>query len=69
LESRIIPAHNIPVAHGGLSKPNDPDFDGVDAPAKEVVIKASEKTTIEIPATEVLYIYAIRYLLQTFLSF
>lgn len=50
---RFIPADQIPIAYGGLSKPNDPDFTGVEAPPTEVVIKAGEKSTIEIPITEV----------------
>ncbi|CAM6090290.1 unnamed protein product [Calypogeia fissa] len=50
---KFMSADHIPIAYGGLSKPNDPDFTGVEAPTADLAIKASEKATIEIPVTEV----------------
>lgn len=42
----------MPVAFGGLSKENDPDFTTADA-VTEVTIKPSSKQSIEIPVPEV----------------
>lgn len=49
---KLIPAEQIPIAYGGLSKPNDPDFTGAEAPATDLVVKSGDKTTIEIPVAE-----------------
>ncbi|KAG6552749.1 hypothetical protein Mapa_005697 [Marchantia paleacea] len=46
---KFIPAEHIPVYYGGLSRANDSDFAGVDAPVQELILKAGEKQSIEIP--------------------
>ncbi|XP_042398620.1 patellin-3-like [Zingiber officinale] len=48
---KYIAPEQVPVAFGGLSKANDPDFTTTDA-VTEVTIKPSSKQSIEIPATE-----------------
>ncbi|WOK96414.1 patellin-3-like [Canna indica] len=48
---KYIAPEQVPVAFGGLSKENDPDFTNADA-VTEVTIKPSSKQSIEIPATE-----------------
>ncbi|XP_074583645.1 patellin-3-like [Curcuma longa] len=48
---KYIAPEQVPVAFGGLSKENDPDFTTTDA-VTEVTIKPSSKQSIEIPATE-----------------
>lgn len=50
---RFIPAEYVPVNYGGLSRLNDTEFSGVEAPASDVIVKAGEKSHIEIPVTEV----------------
>ena len=42
----------VPVAFGGLSRDNDPDFTSAEA-VVDVTIGPSSKESIEIPATEV----------------
>ncbi|KAG6492603.1 hypothetical protein ZIOFF_047568 [Zingiber officinale] len=48
---KYIAPEQVPVAFGGLSKENDPDFTTVDS-VTEVTIKPSSKQSIEIPTTE-----------------
>ncbi|XP_074560592.1 patellin-3-like [Curcuma longa] len=48
---KYIAPEQVPVAFGGLSKENDPDFTTTDA-VTEVTIKPSSKQSIEIPASE-----------------
>ena len=43
----------MPIKYGGLSRPNDTEFAGVDAPVKEITVKVGEKQTIEFPVEEV----------------
>ncbi|BFI32473.1 phosphatidylinositol transfer protein SFH5 [Marchantia polymorpha subsp. ruderalis] len=50
---KFIPAEYVPVNYGGLSRLNDTEFSGVEAPASDVIVKAGEKSHIEIPVTEV----------------
>ncbi|RWW65903.1 hypothetical protein BHE74_00026794 [Ensete ventricosum] len=49
---RYIAPEQVPVAFGGLSNENDPEFTTADA-VTEVTIKASSKQSIEIPTSEV----------------
>lgn len=46
----ISPEH-VPVQYGGLSRPNDTEFEGV-AAVKEMIVKPGEKQTIELPVEE-----------------
>ncbi|CAL9120266.1 unnamed protein product [Musa textilis] len=48
---KYIAPEQVPVAFGGLSKENDPDFTTADA-VTEVTIKPSSKQSIEIPVPE-----------------
>ncbi|MCO5605298.1 hypothetical protein L7F22_059480 [Adiantum nelumboides] len=50
---KYISPENLPVRYGGFGRPNDVDFEGVDAPVQELVLKAGEKQTIELPEQEV----------------
>lgn len=47
----ISPEH-VPVQYGGLSRPNDTEFVGVEAPVSEVTVKAGQTLTIELPVAE-----------------
>ncbi|RZS28787.1 hypothetical protein BHM03_00062433 [Ensete ventricosum] len=49
---KYIAPEQVPVAFGGLSNENDPEFTTADA-VTEVTIKASSKQSIEIPTSEV----------------
>ncbi|MCO5546879.1 hypothetical protein L7F22_000316 [Adiantum nelumboides] len=46
---KCISPENVPLKYGGLSRPGDTEFENVDAPVKELMVKASEKQTIELP--------------------
>lgn len=50
---RYIAPENVPLRYGGLSRPNDTEFENVEAPVKEVTVKAGEKQTIELAVEEV----------------
>ncbi|RRT77302.1 hypothetical protein B296_00022648 [Ensete ventricosum] len=58
---RYIAPEQVPVAFGGLSNENDPEFTTADA-VTEVTIKASSKQSIEIPTSELLVIALFRIL-------
>lgn len=47
----ISPEH-VPVQYGGLSRPNDTEFVGVEAPVSEATVKAGQTLTIELPVAE-----------------
>lgn len=49
---KYISPEYVPVHYGGLSRANDTEFEGVEAPVKEVIVKASDKQTIELPVEE-----------------
>ncbi|MCO5586800.1 hypothetical protein L7F22_040742 [Adiantum nelumboides] len=46
---KYISPENVPLKYGGLSRPGDTEFENVDAPVKVLMVKASEKQTIELP--------------------
>lgn len=50
---KYISPENLPVRYGGFGRPHDTDFEGVEAPVQEVILKAGEKQTIELPEQEV----------------
>eukprot|EP00250_Pteridium_aquilinum_P016439 c23104_g2_i1 orf=101-1693(+) len=50
---KYISPENLPVCYGGFGRSNDTEFEGVQAPVKEVTLKAGEKQTIELPEEEV----------------
>ena len=45
---RYISPENVPLRYGGFSRPNDTEFECVEAPVKEIWIKAGEIRVIEI---------------------
>lgn len=45
---KYITPEQVPVQYGGLSRPNDTEFEGVEASVKEVIVKPGEKQTIEL---------------------
>eukprot|EP00249_Psilotum_nudum_P020812 c27856_g1_i1 orf=440-2497(+) len=49
---KYISPEYVPVKYGGLSRLNDTDFEGVDAPVKEFTVKAGEKQFLEIQIAE-----------------
>lgn len=50
---KYIRPENLPVRYGGLGRPNDTDFEGVERPVEEVTLKVGEKQTFELPEQEV----------------
>ncbi|MCO5576916.1 hypothetical protein L7F22_030737 [Adiantum nelumboides] len=50
---KYIAPDQVPTEYGGLSRPNDVDFDGVEAPATQMTMKAGEKQSLELPIEEV----------------
>ncbi|KAI5076117.1 hypothetical protein GOP47_0008182 [Adiantum capillus-veneris] len=50
---KYISPESLPVRYGGFGRSNDTDFEGVEAPVLEVILKAGEKQAIELPEQEV----------------
>eukprot|EP00249_Psilotum_nudum_P025559 c30178_g1_i1 orf=309-1859(+) len=50
---KFIPPEQVPVHYGGLGRSNDPEFNEGKTKCTELVIKAGEKQTIEIPVSDV----------------
>eukprot|EP00250_Pteridium_aquilinum_P015171 c22425_g2_i1 orf=177-1805(+) len=50
---KYIAPDQVPVQYGGLGRPNDTDFEGVEAPIMQLTVKAGEKQQIELPIEEV----------------
>ncbi|KAH7290152.1 hypothetical protein KP509_30G034100 [Ceratopteris richardii] len=50
---KYISPENVPLKYGGFSRPSDTEFEHVKAPVHEVMVKAGEKKTIELPVEEI----------------
>jgi hypothetical protein len=51
--NRHIAPEHVPARYGGLWRPQDEEFNGIEAPVKEVTVKGGEKHEIELPIAEV----------------
>ncbi|KAH7279854.1 hypothetical protein KP509_37G040600 [Ceratopteris richardii] len=50
---KYITPDQVPVQYGGLSRLNDVEFAGIEAPVTQIILKAGEKRSIELPVEKV----------------